>query len=61
MSSFGLFAAGYVVLLAGLVYAAALFNVQREWIIAGALVMLGLGVMKAVSKTRPKDQVDNTH
>jgi hypothetical protein len=55
MSSFGLFAIGYVVLLAGLGYAAYLFNVPQQWIIVGGLVMLGLGVMKAVSKTKVRD------
>ena len=55
MSSFGLFALGYVVLMAGLLYAAYLFNAPREWIIVGGLVMLGLGVMKAVSKTKVRD------
>lgn len=55
MSSFGLFTIGYIVLLAGLAYAAYLFNAPQQWIIVGGLVLVGLGVMKAVSKTRPKD------
>jgi len=55
MSSFGLFALGYVLLMAGLAYAAHLFSVPQQWIIVGGLVLLGLGVMKAVSKTRVKD------
>jgi len=55
MSSFGLFAIGYVLLMAGLAYAAYLFSVPQQWIIVGGLVLLGLGVMKAVSKTRAKD------
>lgn len=56
MSSFGLFAIGYLFLLAGLLYAAAyIFNLPMQWIILGGLVLLGLGVMKAVSKTRKKD------
>ncbi len=55
MSSFGLFAIGYVLLMAGFAYAAYLFNVPQQWIIVGGLVLLGLGVMKAVSKTRAKD------
>ncbi|MET0546391.1 MAG: hypothetical protein ABWZ40_08775 [Caulobacterales bacterium] len=59
MSSFGLFAAGYIVLMAGIIYAAVLFDIPREWIIAGGLVLLGLGVMKAVSKTKPRDPIDS--
>ena len=55
MSSFGLFAIGYVVVLAGLGYAAYLLNVPQQWIIVGGLVLLGLGVMKAVSKTKVRD------
>ncbi len=55
MSSFGLFTIGYIVLLAGLAYAAYLLNVPERWIIVGGLVLVGLGVMKAVSKTRARD------
>jgi hypothetical protein len=55
MSSFSLYVLGYAVLLAGLAYGAHLLNVPRAWILVGALVMIGLGVMSAVTHTKPKD------
>jgi hypothetical protein len=55
MSSFSLYVIGYTVLLAGLAYGAHLLNVPRAWIIVGALVMIGLGVMSAVTHTRRRD------
>jgi len=41
--------------LAGLIYGAVLLGVQTQWIIAGALVLLGLGIAMGVGKTRQKD------
>ncbi|MBI1252258.1 MAG: hypothetical protein GC189_12395 [Alphaproteobacteria bacterium] len=58
MTSFILFGLGYVLLLAGLVYAAVVLGVATQWIVAGALVLAGLGVMKTVSKTRHRDPVE---
>jgi hypothetical protein len=58
MSSFSLFTVGYVIVVIGLAYAAYLVNVPREWIIVGLLVLAGLGVMKGVSKTKPRDPVE---
>lgn len=55
MPSFLIYALGFVVLLAGLIYGAVLLNVPREWIGVGALVLLGLGITTGVVKTRQKD------
>ncbi len=55
MSSFLIYAIGLVVVLAGLIYGAVLLNVPQQWIIVGALVVLGLGVVMGVGKTRQKD------
>jgi len=53
--SFGLYAAGYAIVIAGLVYAAHLAHVPQRWIIVGAIVMIGLGILSAVKATRQKD------
>jgi hypothetical protein len=58
MSAFVLFAFGYVLLLTGLIYAAVVLGAPTHWIVIGALVFAGLGVMKAVSKTRHRDPVE---
>lgn len=55
MSSFMIYAIGFVILLAGLVYGATLVGIPTPWIIAGGLVVLGLGIAMGVGKTRQKD------
>ncbi len=53
--SFGIYVAGFVVLLGGLIYAAHLLHVPSHWIAALALIFIGIGVMSAVKSTRMKD------
>ena len=55
MSSFLIYAVGLVIVLAGLIYGATLLHVPQTWIIVGALIVLGLGVVMGVGKTRQKD------
>jgi hypothetical protein len=55
MSAFVLYVVGFIVLLGGLVYGAFLLHVPHAWIGVGALVMIGLGVMMAVSRTKQRD------
>jgi hypothetical protein len=55
MSSFGLYVIGFIILAAGMIYGAWLLHVPQSWIIVGALVVIGLGVMSAVSHTRRRD------
>lgn len=55
MSSFLIYVFGVIVLLGGMVYGAYLMHVPQHWIVAGALVIAGIGVMAAVARTRQKD------
>ncbi len=55
MSTFVIYAIGFLILLAGLIYGAVLLGVQTQWIVAGSLVLLGLGIAMGVGKTRQKD------
>jgi hypothetical protein len=55
MSAFSLYVIGFFVLLGGLGYGAYLLHVPSSWIIVGALVAIGLGVMSAVSHTKRRD------
>jgi hypothetical protein len=55
MSSFMLYVLGCIVLLGGLGYGAYLLHVPHAWIIVGALVIVGLGVMSAVTRTKRRD------
>lgn len=53
--SFGIYAAGYAIVICGLIYAATLMHVPTHWIVAGAIVLLGLGILSGVKATRQKD------
>jgi uncharacterized membrane protein len=55
MSAFSLYVVGFIILLGGLIYGAYLIHVPQTWIIVGALVIVGLGVMSAVSHTKRRD------
>ena len=53
--SFGLYAAGFAIVIAGLVYAAHLVHMPTHWILVGAIVMIGIGLLSAVKATRQRD------
>jgi hypothetical protein len=53
--SFGLYAAGFAIVIAGLVYAAHLVHMPSHWILVGTVVMIGIGLLSAVKATRQKD------
>jgi cadmium resistance protein CadD (predicted permease) len=55
MSAFVLYVVGFIVLLAGLVYGAYLLHVPHTWIGVGALIVIGLGIMSAVTRTKRRD------
>ena len=55
MSAFGTYLVGFVLLIVGLAIGAYLLNVPPLWIVVGAIVLLGIGVMAATSRTRPRD------
>jgi cadmium resistance protein CadD (predicted permease) len=53
--SVGIYLAGFVVVIAGLIYGATLMHVPTHWIVVGALVLVGLGILTGVKATRQKD------
>jgi hypothetical protein len=53
--SFAIYAVGYVILIAGVAYLAHLVHIPEHYIIAIAVIMLGIGVVTGVSTTRQKD------
>jgi positive regulator of sigma E activity len=55
MSAFLLYVLGFIVLLAGLIYGAVLIHIPQTWIIVGTLVLIGFGIMSAVSHTKRRD------
>lgn len=54
--SFGIYLGGILLVLGGLVYAAAMLHAPLPWIVVGALVCLGFGVLAAVKATRQRDR-----
>ena len=55
MSSFSTYMIGFVVLVLGLAIAAYLLNAPPMWIAVGVIVLVGLGILMATSRTKPKD------
>ena len=55
--SFGIYAGGFLIMIGGLVYAAHLMHVPSQWIVVGAVIMAGVGLLSAVKATRQKDPV----
>lgn len=53
-SSFGVYLVGFLIVVIGLAYAAHLAHVPYVWIGAGVLVLLGIGVLRAVTRTTSK-------
>jgi hypothetical protein len=53
--SFGIYAVGFLILIAGLAYLAHLMHMPEHYIIAMAVILLGLGVVMGVQSTRQKD------
>ena len=55
MSSFGLYLIGFIVLSIGIMFAASILGVGNQWLAVIGLVLLGLGVITGVAKTRRRD------
>jgi uncharacterized membrane protein HdeD (DUF308 family) len=53
--SFGIYAVGYLILIAGVAYLAHLMHVPQHYIVAGGIILLGIGVVTGVQSTRQKD------
>jgi hypothetical protein len=53
--SFGLYSIGFAILIGGLIYAAHLLHVPAHWIVVGAVVLIGVGILSGVKATRQKD------
>ena len=55
MTNFLVYLIGTLCVIAGLAYGASRLGVSQVWIIAGALVILGIGLMGGIVRTRQKD------
>lgn len=55
MSSFSTYLIGFLVLIVGLALAAYLLGAPTTWIVVGVIVLLGIGIISATSRTKPRD------
>jgi hypothetical protein len=55
--SFGIYSIGFAIMIGGLIYGGYLLHVPAHWIAVGAIVLLGVGILKGVTTTRSKDPV----
>ena len=53
--SFALYVIGYAILMSGLIYGAILLHMPTRWIVVASIILLGTGVITAVTATRQKD------
>jgi xanthine/uracil permease len=53
--SFGIYAAGYLILIVGVAYFAHLMHIPSAYIVAVSVILFGIGVVTGVQSTRHKD------
>ena len=53
--SFGIYAAGYFILIVGIAYFAHLMHVPQAYSVAVAIILIGVGIVTGVQSTRNKD------
>jgi predicted membrane channel-forming protein YqfA (hemolysin III family) len=55
MSNFAIYLVGFMIFIVGLAIAASLLGVSTTWIAVGVVVMVGLGILMGVSRTKRPD------
>jgi hypothetical protein len=53
--SFALYLIGFIIVIVGVAWGAMVAGVPQTYIIIGAVVLFGIGILSAVKRTRPKD------
>lgn len=56
MSNLALYMLGFVLVIAGLAWGAHLVGIGQNWILAGVLVLLGIGLASGVGRTRRRER-----
>ena len=56
--SFLLYIVGFLIVIGGLVYGATIVHLPLHWIVVGAVVLLGAGILTGVKATRQKDAAE---
>ena len=53
--SFAIYAIGYLILIVGVAYLAHLLHIPQSYIVAGVIILVGMGIVTGVQSTRRKD------
>ena len=53
--SYGLYVAGFLIVISGLIYGAILLHVLPQWIVVGSVILVGFAILTGVKATRQKD------
>ncbi len=53
--SFGIYTLGTIILIVGVLYVCHLAHIPQHWMVGIAILLLGAGMMGAVTNTRSKD------
>ena len=59
MSSFGIYLIGFIIFIVGLAIAAYLLGAPPMWIGVGVIVLIGIGILTGVSRTKRPDPPAN--
>jgi small neutral amino acid transporter SnatA (MarC family) len=54
--SFGIYAVGFLIIIIGLGYLAHLMHIPQTYIVAGGIILVGIGITTAVQSTRQRDK-----
>tara|TARA_R110000782_G_scaffold68521_4_gene137855 strand:+ start:3874 stop:4059 length:186 start_codon:yes stop_codon:yes gene_type:complete len=60
MSSFLIYLIGFLILIAGLAYGAFMLGLSLIWIGVCSVILIGLGIITGVGKTRQKDETPSS-
>ncbi|HEX6751902.1 MAG TPA: hypothetical protein VF092_31700 [Longimicrobium sp.] len=55
MNSFSTYLIGFIILVIGLALAAHLLGAPTMWIVVGIIILVGIGIMAATTRTRHRD------
>ncbi len=56
--SFAIYVIGFVIMIIGLVYLAHIMHIPQAYVGAGAVILIGMGILLGVQNTRQKDKAD---
>ena len=58
--SFSLYFIGFLILIAGVAWALITAGIATIYVVIACVILLGLGIMSGVTRTRAKDPTDST-